>query len=344
MLPARLLLELRQEKKIVSGKAQTRKFAVPVLDVDLSMLMAGAARMAEAASGEIPAARFTPVPLAELPVVPVMSVAEQLNAGPREVAPRANAAAPIRPTGLRPTARGGIVGEIDEDEQDKPVPVSSGATGSDGPPSVSQRSQPSGPEIIDAVSPVLPAGAPASVGEPGAVGSPGSPNSPPDGGGWVLRRDAQIAVKAREAGLDDDGRHLFLEAFTQGRTRSGKDITVEEMPDLMAALVRYKRGQIVISEFDDGVPVLAERPDDGGVTDTPPDDGHTTDDGAIWTDQQWRDTLRDAGLRQPAVLRAARAMATDAHIDPPNGLDEIVDPALMALVRDWIDTNRKGAS
>ena len=79
-----------------------------------------------------------------------------------------------------------------------------------------------------------------------------------------------------------------------------------------------------------------------GVTDTPPDDGHTTDDGAIWTDQQWRDTLRDAGLRQPAVLRAARAMATDAGIDPPNGLDEIVDPALMALVRDWIDTNRKG--
>lgn len=104
MLPARLRLEQRSVKRTVNGKVETRRFAVPTLDLDihpLALVRAGT----DAQILELPAGpSFTPVPVDALPPAPVGTIAEQLAAVESNVeAPRRkNAAAPIPPTGIRP--------------------------------------------------------------------------------------------------------------------------------------------------------------------------------------------------------------------------------------------------
>ncbi|MGH9252601.1 MAG: hypothetical protein ACRD0W_24255 [Acidimicrobiales bacterium] len=105
MLPARLRLEQRSVKRPGDdGKPQTRRFAVPVLDVEVSpgQLLAGAAPRPEVGPGD-GAARLTPVPAA-LPSGPAQSIAEQAAQVDEEPSgpPRRNAAQPIAETGLRP--------------------------------------------------------------------------------------------------------------------------------------------------------------------------------------------------------------------------------------------------
>lgn len=106
MLPARLRLEQRQVKRIVDGKAQTRNFAVPVLDIEVSpgQLMGSQSR-AQITAGDSPvdgAARLTPVP-AELPTGPTRTVAEQAAQVQADPPPRRkNSAQPLPETGLRP--------------------------------------------------------------------------------------------------------------------------------------------------------------------------------------------------------------------------------------------------
>ncbi|ONI73107.1 hypothetical protein ALI144C_44980 [Actinosynnema sp. ALI-1.44] len=111
MLPARLRLEQRQVKR--PGQ-QTRRFAVPVLDVEVSpgQLIGGGTEVRQISAGvaEQPvdgAARLTPVP-ASLPAAPVASVAEQAAAAnePKTRAKRKNSAAPIPSTGLKPRTAG----------------------------------------------------------------------------------------------------------------------------------------------------------------------------------------------------------------------------------------------
>lgn len=107
MLPARLLVEQRQVKRMVNGKPQTRNFPVPRLDVEVTpgQLVAGAQHAqieaVDEATGEL--RLLTPVPLA-LPAGPVPSVAEQAAAavGERPRRARKGAAAPIPETGIAP--------------------------------------------------------------------------------------------------------------------------------------------------------------------------------------------------------------------------------------------------
>jgi hypothetical protein len=100
------------------GQPQTRRFAVPVLDVEVSpgQLMAGE-RAYSTPAGALPAdvtvgdlrpitdgsARLTPVPAA-LPSGPSQSVAEQVAQVDDDTArpPRSNAAQPLPATGLQP--------------------------------------------------------------------------------------------------------------------------------------------------------------------------------------------------------------------------------------------------
>lgn len=109
MLPARLRLEQRQVKRIVDGKPQTRRFAVPVLDVEVTMglLMASAASHQEVernGTAQIDGtARLTPVPAA-LSMGPTQTIAQQVAAvdDPAPPAKRANSAQPLPATGLQP--------------------------------------------------------------------------------------------------------------------------------------------------------------------------------------------------------------------------------------------------
>jgi len=107
MVPARLLLEQRQSKK--DGK--TRNFAVPVLDLHLSVsaLTSGSAGQLAAPAPRL-AAGVTPIPRDESPAP---SVGEQVRAveTPPERPRRANAATPLPPTGLAPRTAAATVNE-----------------------------------------------------------------------------------------------------------------------------------------------------------------------------------------------------------------------------------------
>lgn len=111
MLPARLRLDQRVVKRIVDGAATTRRFAVPVLDIEVSpgQLLAGGARLAIDTAGE--AAAAAPAIDATVPLLtpvsddvasrPVGTVAEQMQRMPERKA-RRNAAQPIPASGLAP--------------------------------------------------------------------------------------------------------------------------------------------------------------------------------------------------------------------------------------------------
>lgn len=102
LLPARLRLEQRVVKRVgQDGKPETRRFAVPVLDVDVTPAqLIGAGRVPPE---QIEAARapLTPVPLS-LPVGPAQSIAEQVKP-PAPRTPRSNAAPEIPSSGRRRT-------------------------------------------------------------------------------------------------------------------------------------------------------------------------------------------------------------------------------------------------
>jgi hypothetical protein len=104
MLPARLRLEQRMVKR--PGE-QTRRFAVPVLDIEMTpgQLLTPAPERAAigAPSGVDGVARLTPVP-ADLPSRPAGKIGDQMRKGnePRETPARRNAAQPLSPTGIQP--------------------------------------------------------------------------------------------------------------------------------------------------------------------------------------------------------------------------------------------------
>jgi len=102
LLPARLRLEQRVVKRPgADGKAETRRFAVPVLDIDITPAQLLAAPRGPVAEIGGPPARpaLTPVP-ASLPVGPAQTIAEQVT--PPAPAPRrSNSAPPIPASGRR---------------------------------------------------------------------------------------------------------------------------------------------------------------------------------------------------------------------------------------------------
>ncbi|MGH3499338.1 MAG: hypothetical protein ACRDQA_00315 [Nocardioidaceae bacterium] len=102
MLPARLRLEQRTVKRPdAQGKPQTRNFAVPVLDVEISpaQLMAGSTPAPVESGGGQPAisSPLTPVP-ADLPEGPQRTIAQQ-SAPPEPKAKRKNSATEIPSSG-----------------------------------------------------------------------------------------------------------------------------------------------------------------------------------------------------------------------------------------------------
>jgi hypothetical protein len=136
MLPARLRLEQRMVKRQVDGKPQTRRFVVPVLDVEVSpgQLIAGTVESrVDLTTGEIETGprelpgrdgrtHLTPVPAA-LPQWPTLSIAEQaaqVDQEPRRPT-RSNAAQPLPATGLKPrTAQQAAADQPQPQEQPPP--------------------------------------------------------------------------------------------------------------------------------------------------------------------------------------------------------------------------------
>jgi hypothetical protein len=103
LIPARLRLEQRSVKRIKpDGKTETRRFAVPVLDLDVHpMQLAGGTPVAIGSGG---GPGFEPVPV-DLQLAPVAAVADQvkgLGDGTTPAKRRRNAATPIPATGAKP--------------------------------------------------------------------------------------------------------------------------------------------------------------------------------------------------------------------------------------------------
>lgn len=100
LVPARLRLEQREVKRQQDGQTQTRKFAVPVLDIDITPSQLVAIGGGGAGDGR-PQGLLTPVPQ-DVPELPARTVAEQVQAleDPAEKPRRANAQAPIPDTGV----------------------------------------------------------------------------------------------------------------------------------------------------------------------------------------------------------------------------------------------------
>ncbi|MDQ2628265.1 MAG: hypothetical protein M3Y90_14885, partial [Actinomycetota bacterium] len=107
MLPA----QLRLEQRMVKRGGQTRRFPVPVLDVEISPAQliggTGMPQLSDPGTVAIEAPRpvdgrapLTPVP-ESVPEAPVASVAEQA-AAVKERRPRKNAAQPVARTGIKP--------------------------------------------------------------------------------------------------------------------------------------------------------------------------------------------------------------------------------------------------
>ena len=110
VIPARLRLELREVRRLVNNKPTVRKFAVPCIDLDVSImgvraiaLQVGGDPVLEAPTvPELEAAGWAPVPEVEPPEV--LSVVEQVKeaTAPRDRPQRTNAAAPLPATGRAP--------------------------------------------------------------------------------------------------------------------------------------------------------------------------------------------------------------------------------------------------
>lgn len=111
----------------------------------------------------------------------------------------------------------------------------------------------------NAAQPIPPTG---MAPRPAADAGQGMPEPPPDDDDVVdgeLVNDDRIApstqslaIKAREAGLDDDGRHDLAEWASSGRSRSTKDLTDPERNRARDALERITAGTARLDRDDNG--------------------------------------------------------------------------------------------
>ena len=168
------------------------------------------------------------------------------------------------------------------------------------------------------------------------------------------KRCQRIAISANEIGVDH---HDVVEAFTEGRTRSSKEVTADEFPTLMATFVQLKRGKVELRDTGSGIRLVNV---DLGIVHSPnpataeailEDDATTHDDAVavieeafdgvevdpvtgeeieeaevvtdeVWSAAQWKEWA-PKGVGQATMLRTARSFAQERGESPPTSLDEI---------------------
>lgn len=267
MLPARLMLEQREVKR--PGEP-SKKFAVPVLDVDVNLggLMLGGG--AGPAVQEQPS--FTPVNQAALPPAPDVPVASQMaavNGEPAPKKPRKNAAVPMKATGLVPRTAAQAAAE-------EPAPTTDEDPGRPFEPPVDDgfdvdpirnAIETFGPRLRKTVGETWKANNWGSIAE-NTTARPIT-KSEADAA-WLYVTDEQEAMKKRsqriaiactKAGLDDDGRHALIAYVTSGETESSKDVTEGEVHGILEAAQQVADGSLVLHLQDDGKPYFAPGPE-----------------------------------------------------------------------------------
>lgn len=247
MLPARLRLEQRVVKRPDVG---TRRFAVPVLDIEISpgQLLGGGtvgvgqldSPQAVAIEASGPQPTLTPVP-AELPTGPQRSVAEQAKAV-EQAQPkpkRRGAAPPVTPTGKKP--RTAAQAQTDTE------------------PGWTRRIREDEP--------------------------PPEPEPPTESTPINDAQVQKVAITCREAALDDQGRHDLVLLATDGRSFSSKDLTKSEMDQVLTVAELIQAGRLNLrSDGPGGDPVLMDA--DGAAKALPLDLAKAN----AWLDKHWRNT------------------------------------------------------
>lgn len=165
------------------------------------------------------------------------------------------------------------------------------------------------------------------------------------------KRTQRIVLAAKDAGVD---RHEFVRAFTDGRTDSSTEITAEEFPTAMATLVQIKRGKVVLrdgalvnadlgivhspnpatadailedaADHDDVVAQVTEVFDgvevDEDGSEVPEAEVVEDEPQEVWSAEQWKEWA-PKGTGQATILRTARRIAEETGEDPPTQLGGI---------------------
>lgn len=147
-----------------------------------------------------------------------------------------------------------------------------------------------------------------------------------------------LAMRAREAGLDDTRRHALIAALTGGRTKSSKDLDGMELNQAMALVVEYARGGVALRRLDDDGKVgaaIVKR--DGTIV-------HATDPDLVG--KPWREEPISApetpGGGTPARQATKAAEASEEPTEAPSTESEGTEPpedAVKAL-RSWTRARR----
>lgn len=301
MLPARLRLEQRQVKR--PGQ-QTKRFAVPVLDVDVTMGALTSGRvptMGELADPvtDDEARGLTPVDREALPPGPQPSVAEQAASvgEPPARKTRKNAAQPVPRSGLRPrTAAEAAAAER------TPAPIVPA------------------PEVVETFQ-----------AKPTAVKLSQK---------LVIRcREVGITTDdARHAfvGLATDGRTTS--------TKEVHSAEADWVLELCNRIERReleltnRAGEWELVDIADDEPVEAEL-----VATTTPAPAPGTDSGQPGTADEWKQALKAAGLRMTQALKEAQRVANELNRDGPGTLAQLAeDPEIAGLVWIWV-ADRSGS-
>lgn len=228
-LPARLRLEQREVKRLVKGRAQTFKFAVPTVDLDARLL-------------EVPALVSGAVTAGELG----HPTAGALAAGPAAAEIAGPAALPSGMTPVPPATTPG------PSARDQIASVDQGR----------ERQQRS-PRIP---SPGVEPRTAADAADPPAEEAPPA-RADDDEGGPMLSQDRFLAMHAKDCGLSDEERKWIVIGLTAGRTASGKDLSAKEVAAAREAMDQVKAGTHVLDLADGRWTVVEKTDGNRAVTD-----------------------------------------------------------------------------
>lgn len=138
-------------------------------------------------------------------------------------------------------------------------------------------------------------------------------------------RTQRVARWCRDAGLDDDGRHHFLAAFSGGEYASAREVPDDHMPRIRRDLIALQRGDLELVDVD-GTWKLRET----ALGDHP---------GIDWS----AEVGRTPGIGEARFLSTAKRIANDKlDADTANGIKsyDTVPAAITADLLSWIAERR----
>lgn len=161
------------------------------------------------------------------------------------------------------------------------------------------------------------------------------------------KRAQRIAIKAREAGIDDH--HDVIYAVTGGQSTSAKDLTDAQGSAVLEAIRRIKIGEVELNTAGPE-PVLVELENHGdGITDDEvaaepdPDDPWDLANVDGWDGDKWREYVQGMGLKVVQTIKEAKRIAAEAGLEEPTTLNDLQgQPQLSALVLAWAEEQGGG--